>query len=133
MHSSYKYYFLLTKEKKNFFVRSFSLSHNKLSHFFSSLCFFSLFTPLLSPPLTFSLPTNFSLYLPLFSFFSLFLLSSITPFFNKFFFFFSPHKSVNSSLTIFGIYQTIWPMWHFELFKMEIMNVIVILNYEMYG
>ena len=41
-------------------------------------------------------------------------------------FFFYPHKSVNSSLTIFGIYQTIWPMWHFELFKMKLMGLMVI-------
>ena len=72
---------------KNILFRSFSPSHNKLFHFFSSLCFFSLLTPSLSPPLASSLPTYFSLYLLLFSFFSLFLLPSITSFFNKVFIF----------------------------------------------
>ena len=85
VHSSYKYYLLLTYEK-NIFFRSFSLSHNKLSHFFSSFFFFFLLAPSLSPSLTSSLLTDFSLYLPLFSFFSLFLPPSITLFFNKVFF-----------------------------------------------
>ena len=66
-------------------------------------------------------------------------------FFNKvFILFFSPHKSVNSPITIFGIFiklfvldlfssKTICPIWHFELFKMELKVIIVILNYEKYG
>ena len=105
MHNSYKYYLLWTQEKIFSFAHSTFLTINSLT---SSLLFvfFSLLRPSLSPPLAYSLPTDFSLYLPLFSFFSLFLLPSITPFFNKVFFF-APHRSVNSSITIFSIYQTL--------------------------
>ena len=128
--NSYKYYLLLTQETIFYFTHSAFLT---IKSIISSLpfVFFSLLTPSLSPPMASSLPTDFSLYLPLFSFFSLFVLPSITLFLNKFFFF-SSHRSVNSSITIFGIYQIIWSMWHFELFKMELMGIMVILNYEKY-
>ena len=93
---------------KNILFCSFSVSHNKLSHFVSSLCFFSLLTPSLSSLLTSSLPTDSLSICRSSLFFSLFLLPSTTPFFNKFFFFFlflfSPHRLVNDSITIFGIF-----------------------------
>ena len=73
--------------RKQYFLPHLCLSHNKLSHFISSLCFFSPLTLSLSPSLISSLPTYFSLYPPLFYLFSLFLLLSITPSFNKIFFF----------------------------------------------
>ena len=83
--NSYTYYILLIQETIFSFAHSTFLTINSLS---SSLLFvfLSLLTPSLSPPLAYSLPTDFSLYLPLFSFFSLFLLSSITSLFNKGFF-----------------------------------------------
>ena len=93
--------------EKNIFFCSFSLSHNKLSHFFSSFYFFSLLTPSLSPPLTSSLPTDFSLYLHFFSFFSLFVLPSITPFFNKVCIFFLLIDRSTIFNNFWYIYQTI--------------------------
>ena len=84
VHSSYKYYLLLTYEK-NIFFRSFSLSHNKLSHFFSSF-FFSFFS---HPhyhrlwPLLFS---QISLSICLSSLFSPYFFPPLTLFFNKVFF-----------------------------------------------
>ena len=72
---------------KNIFFRSFSVSHNKLSHFVSSICFFSLLTSSLSSLLTSSLPTDSLSICHSSLFFSLFLLSSIIPFFNKVFYF----------------------------------------------
>ena len=95
--NSYKYYLLLTQETIFSFAHSAFLT---IKSFITSLpfIFFSLLTPSLSPPMAFSLPTDISLYLPLFSFFSLFLLPSITLFLNKVFFFLpsSPHRSINS-------------------------------------
>ena len=84
--NSYKYYLLLTQETIFYFTHSAFLT---IKSIISSLpfVFFSLLTPSLSPPMASSLPTDFSLYLPLFSFFSLFVLPSITLFLNKFFFF----------------------------------------------
>ena len=105
VRNSYKYYLLLTQEKIFSFTHLAFLTINSLTSS-PPFVFFSLYTPSLSPPLISSLPIDFSLYLPLFSFFSLFLLPSITPFFNKVFFF-APHRSVNSSITIFSIYQTL--------------------------
>ena len=90
--------------KKNIFFCSFSLSHNKLSHFFSSFFFF-LLAPSLSPSLTSSLLTDFSLYLPLFSFFSLFLLPCITLFFNKVFFFLKIYLYIYILITLGGFTQ----------------------------
>ena len=83
--NSYKYYLLLTQETIFSFAHSAFLT---IKSFITSLpfIFFSLLTPSLSPPMAFSLPTDISLYLPLFSFFSLFLLPYITLFFNNFFF-----------------------------------------------
>ena len=72
---------------KNIFFRSFSVSHNKLSHFVSSVCFFSLLTPSLSSLLTSSLPTDSLSICRSSLFFSLFLLPFTIPFFNKVFYF----------------------------------------------
>ena len=142
MHSSYKYYILLTQEKIFSFAHSTFLTINSLIS--SPPFIFSLFShphyhplqPLLFPQISFSICISSI-------FFSLFLLPSVTPFFNKVFFF-SPHRSINGSIIIFGIFiklfvldqfasKTIWPMWHFELFKMELKVIMVILNYEKYG
>ena len=107
--NSYKYYLLLTQETIFSFAHSAFLT---IKSFITSLpfIFFSLLTPSLSPPMAFSLPTDISLYLPLFSFFSLFLLPSITLFLNKVFFFFYLLLLTDPStvyITIFCIYQTI--------------------------
>ena len=111
--------------KKQYFLPHLCLSHNKHSHFISSLCFFSPLTLSLSPSLISSLPTYFSLYPPLFYLFSLFLLLSITPSFNKIFFF-SPHRSVNGSVTIF-VYLSNYLYWISLLVKL--FGVCGILNY----
>ena len=106
MNNSYKYYLLLATGN-NIFFHAFNLSHDKIFHL-SFLYFFFLLTPhcLLSLTLVSSLSSYFSLYL---SPFSPFLFPLVTPFSDKvFIFYFFPHKSVNSFLTIwyFGIYQT---------------------------
>ena len=104
VHNSYKYYLLLATGT----IFSFTPSIFLMISSFTSLPFtFSLFSHphcLLSLTLVSSLSTYFSLYMSLFS---PFLFPPITPFSDKVLFFF-PHKSVNSSLTIwyFGIYQT---------------------------
>ena len=98
-----KYYLLLTQETIFSFAHSTFLTIKSLISSLPFVFFSFLLTSSLSPPMDSSLLTNFSLYLPLFSFF----LPFITLFLNKGFFFFSPHKFVNNSITIFGIYQTI--------------------------
>ena len=72
-HNSCNYYILLIQETIFSFTHSAFLTINSLISSFLFVSFFSLLTPSLSPPMASSLPTDFSLYLPLFSFFSLFL------------------------------------------------------------
>ena len=86
-YNSYKYYILLTQETIFSFPHSTFLAINSLT---SSLLFvFSLFSHPHYHPLWSLLFLQISLFICLsFSFFSLFLLPSITPFYNKFFFFF---------------------------------------------
>ena len=105
VHNSYKYYLLLVMGN-NIFFHTFNLSHDKLFHF-SSLYFFSHLTSSLSAVTHFGL-FSFHIFLSLFVSFLLISLPPDNTILWLGFYFFFPHKSVNSSLTIwyFGIYQT---------------------------